>query len=384
MTTKEEQIKKEKIKKKAIKAYIKYFSTNAVGSDFRDYDIDDHVCSDPLSLIYNINDMYRAISCKKNKKQIIYVHKLIEYTILYLHFTMNNKMHVYIFKKIIWKCWSLYKNSLDGLKKLSKLCCEIQTAYKLKLYSYGDIDFDVYDLHDDMRKKDLLRTIVYVFFESNDLDLLNILLTNLTDINKKYPRHINYIFSITIPNPSEGFESVIDKISNNYDYFLSFNISCFDYFTAFIELDIDYRIYLLQQIKDMEIIMEKDTYDTERLPFSPVLNIVEYNNNKLFDYFDYNFYDNKSSFEKSIIHLLFVQSSIYNIKYISSIRTSIVEFKSLLSYEEHSYLLKIILRKPIDSSYFQHLYNLENFIGFIILNRFSFPYDTLKKIIEYI
>jgi hypothetical protein len=65
-----------------------------------------------------------------------------------------------------------------------------------------------------------------------------------SDINKKYPRHINYIFSITIPNPSEGFESVIDKISNNYDYFLSFNISCFDYFTAFIELDIDYRIYL--------------------------------------------------------------------------------------------------------------------------------------------
>jgi hypothetical protein len=371
---------KEQTKIKGIKVYISYFTTNAVGSLFRDYEIDDHVCSDPLSLLYNMDDMYRAISCKKNKKQIIYVHKLIEYTILYLHFTMNNKMHLYIFKKIIWKCWSVYKNSLDGLKKLSKLCCDIQTAYKLNLYSYGEIDFDVYDLHDDMRKKDLLRTIVYVFFESNDLDLLNIFLTNLTNINKKYPRHIDYRFSITIPNPSEGFESVINKISNNYDYFLSFNISCFDYFTAFIELDIDYRIYLLKQIKDMEIIMEKDRYDTERLPFSPVLNIVEYNNNKLFDYFEYNFYD--SSFEKSIFHILFVQSSIHNIKYINSNRTSIVEYRSLLSYEEHSYLLKIILRKPIDSLYFQYLYNL-NFIGFLILNKFSIPYDILKNIIDY-
>jgi len=378
-TTKQEQ---------AIKAYISYFKTNAVGSYFREkYEIKYHECRVPLALIYNINDMYRAISCKKDKKQIIYVHKLIEYTILYLCITMNSKIHLYIFKKIIWKCWSVYKNSLDGLKKLSKLCYDIQKGYKYKFYTYGEIYFDVYGCDDDMRKKDLLRTMVYVFFESNDLDLLNIFLTNLTDINKKYPGSINYIFSITIPSPSERFgfnsDSVINKITNDYDDFLSFNISCFDYFTAFIDLDIDYRIYLLKKIKDMEKIIDEDIYNNESFPFSPVLNIVKYNNNKLFDHFDYNFYDNKNSFKKSIFHILFVQSSIFNIEYINSICTSIIEFRSLLSYEKHSYLLKIILHKSIDSEYFYYI-NIKNFVGFVLLNRFRFPYDALKQILYYI
>jgi hypothetical protein len=293
---------------------------------------------------------------------------------------MNNRLDVLLFKKIIWKCWSFYKNSLDGLKKLSKLCYDIQTGYYFKLYSYGDIYFDISDSNEDSRKKDLWRTIVYTFFESNDFDLLNIFFTNLAYLSKKYPNDINYNFTITIPDPSERFESVIDNITDKYEDFLSFNISCFDYFTSFIDLDIDYRIFLLKQIKNLEIISDKDELDDEYLPFSPVLNIIEYNNKELFNHFDYNFYGNRGSIDKSIFHKLFRESSIFFGDY--------MEFKSSsFSYEEHSYLLKIILSKPIDSIYFDYIctiFHIENYIAFVLLNRFPLPLDNIINIINYI